>query len=79
MRTNLLGLDADALARFFEAMGEKPFRARQLLRWIHRSGETDFARMSDLAKPLREKLAAAALVEPPVIVGDSTAEDQTRN
>jgi 23S rRNA (adenine2503-C2)-methyltransferase len=78
LRTNLLGLDADGLARFFEALGEKPFRARQLLRWIHRSGETNFARMSDLAKPLREKLAAAALVEPPAIAGDSTADDQTR-
>ncbi len=78
MKTNLLGLDAAGLARFFEELGEKPFRARQLLRWIHRCGETDFARMSDLAKPLREKLAAAAVIEAPAIVGDSIAEDATR-
>jgi 23S rRNA (adenine2503-C2)-methyltransferase len=75
---NLIGLDAAGLARFFEEQGEKPFRARQLLRWIHQQGETDFARMSDLAKALREKLAATARIEPPVIVGDTTAADGTR-
>jgi 23S rRNA (adenine2503-C2)-methyltransferase len=75
---NLLDYDADGLTRLFEEMGEKPFRARQLLRWIHRFGETDFARMTDIAKPLREKLAATAKVEAPAIVGDSTAEDGTR-
>ena len=78
MKINLLGLDADVLASFFATLGEKPFRARQLLRWIHRYGETDFARMSDLAKPLREKLAAAAVIEAPPILGDSIAEDATR-
>jgi 23S rRNA (adenine2503-C2)-methyltransferase len=75
---NLLGLDAAGLARFFEEQGEKPFRARQLLRWIHQQGETDFAQMSDLAKGLREKLAAQARIEAPVIVGDTVAEDGTR-
>jgi 23S rRNA (adenine2503-C2)-methyltransferase len=75
---NLIGLDAAALERFFAEQGEKPFRARQVLQWIHQRGETDFARMSDLAKPLRERLAAAARVDAPVIVGDSTAEDGTR-
>src|SRR3989440_10143494 len=75
---NLIGLDAAGLARFFDAQGEKPFRARQLLRWIHQQGETDFARMSDLAKPLRDKLAASARIEAPLIVGDTTAEDGTR-
>ena len=75
---NLIGLDAAGLARFFAAQGEKPFRARQLLRWIHQQGETDFARMSDLAKPLRDQLAASARIDAPVIVGDTTAEDGTR-
>ena len=75
---NLLGLDAAGLAQFFEEQGEKPFRARQLLRWIHQQGETDFGRMSDLAKALREKLAANARIDAPVIVGDITAEDGTR-
>src|SRR2546421_6602568 len=75
---NLIGLDAAGLARFFDAQGEKPFRGRQLLRWIHQQGETDFARMSDLAKPLREKLAASARIDAPLIVSDTTAEDGTR-
>ncbi|HEX2567066.1 MAG TPA: 23S rRNA (adenine(2503)-C(2))-methyltransferase RlmN [Burkholderiales bacterium] len=76
--TNLLDLDAEGLARFFEGLGEKPFRARQVLRWIHRAGVSDFAAMSDLARPLREKLSRAACIEVPAVVGDSTAEDGTR-
>jgi len=75
---NLIGMDAGALQRFFAGQGEKPFRARQLLQWIHQRGETDFARMSDLARSLREKLATAARVAPPVILGDTLAEDGTR-
>ena len=75
---NLIGLDAAGLERFFAEQGEKPFRARQVLRWIHQRGEADFGRMSDLAKALREKLASVARVDAPVIVGDSLAEDGTR-
>jgi 23S rRNA (adenine2503-C2)-methyltransferase len=75
---NLIGLDAAGLERFFAGQGEKPFRARQLLRWIHQRGETDFSQMSDLAKALREKLAQAARVDAPVIVGDTLAGDGTR-
>ena len=78
MKQNLLGLDAAGLAGFFAARGEKPFRARQVLRWIHQSGEADFARMSDLAKSLRETLAGTACVEAPRIVGDTAASDGTR-
>ena len=78
MKQNLLGLDAAGLRRFFEEQGEKPFRARQVLRWIHQSGEADFSRMSDIARPLREKLAQAACVEAPRIVGDTLAADGTR-
>ena len=78
MNTNLLGLDAAGLAGFFAELGEKPFRARQVLRWVHQRREGDFARMSDLAKGLRDKLVAAACVEAPAIVGDTTAGDGTR-
>jgi 23S rRNA (adenine2503-C2)-methyltransferase len=78
MTTNLLDLDAAGLAAFFATLEEKPFRARQVLRWVHQSGEADFARMSDLAKGLRAKLAAAARVEAPLVLGDSTAADGTR-
>jgi len=78
VKQNLLGLDAADLARFFEAQGEKPFRARQVLRWIHQLGEADFAAMSDLSMALREKLAQTACVEPPLIVGDQETADGTR-
>ena len=78
MKRNLLGLDAEGLARFFEALGEKPFRARQVLRWIHQLGEPDFSKMSDLSKTLRDKLAESACVEAPQIVGDTPAQDGTR-
>jgi 23S rRNA (adenine2503-C2)-methyltransferase len=78
VKTNLLGLDATGLAGFFAELGEKPFRARQVLRWVHRRREGDFVRMSDLARGLREKLTAAACIEAPRVVGDTLAEDGTR-
>ena len=62
MTINLLGLDAQGMERLFAALGEKPFRARQVLKWIHRRGAADFSAMSDIAKELRAKLTAAALI-----------------
>jgi len=82
MTVNLLDLDAAGLSDFFVQLGEKPervkMRAKQLLRWLHRFGEDDFARMSDIAKTLREKLAATASVVPPPLIGDSVSDDGTR-
>ncbi len=78
MNHNLLDYDAAQLSAFFAEIGEKPFRAKQLLRWMHQSGEADFSKMSDLAKPLRQKLAACATIEAPQIVADATAADGTR-
>ena len=78
MKTNLLGLDAAGLAGFFAELGEKPFRARQVLQWVHQRRESEFSRMSDLAKSLRDKLTEKACVEAPAIVGDTTASDGTR-
>jgi 23S rRNA (adenine2503-C2)-methyltransferase len=78
LKKNLLDLDAAGLAGFFEELGEKPFRARQVLKWMHQSGEGDFAAMSDLAKSLREKLAGVARIHAPTVVGDTLATDGTR-
>jgi 23S rRNA (adenine2503-C2)-methyltransferase len=78
MRTNLLGLDPDALAVFFAALGERPFRAQQVLRWVHRCGESDFARMSDLSKGLRDALARAAEIAPPPLIRARAAADGTQ-
>jgi 23S rRNA (adenine2503-C2)-methyltransferase len=75
---NLLNYNLPQLAGFLESLGEKPFRAKQLLRWIHLSGETDFANMSDLSKSLREKLAQHAVIEPPALREEQISKDGTR-
>lgn len=78
MTVNLLDFDADGLAALFAEHGERPFRARQVLRWIHRSGRSDFDAMSDIAKSLREKLKVVASVIPPAFVSDKLSDDGTR-
>ncbi len=75
---NLLDLDAAGLEAFVAGLGEKPFRARQLLRWIHRRGASEFAAMTDLARSLRARLEEAACIEAPPVVGDSASADGTR-
>ena len=75
---NLLDFDRAAMERWFAAIGEKPFRARQVLRWIHQRGAGDFDAMTDIAKGLRAKLAGAAQIAAPLVVGDGTAADGTR-
>ena len=77
MVANLLDFDGEGLSRFVAGLGERAFRARQLERWIHRTGEADFERMSDLARSFREKLAEAATVEPPAIVRQGISADGT--
>jgi 23S rRNA (adenine2503-C2)-methyltransferase len=77
-RVNLLDLDAAGLTAWFAQNGEKPFRARQLLHWLHQHGEADFARMTDIAKALRDRLATTATVSPPSIVSDKLSDDGTR-
>ena len=57
---NLLDFDLDGLAAYCDGLGEKRFRAQQLFRWMHQKGESDFSRMSDLARSLRDKLAGVA-------------------
>lgn len=78
MTVNLLDFNAENLASFCAEIGEKPFRAKQLLRWIHQSGESDFADMNNLAKVLREKLSAIAVVEPPQVISEHISSDGTR-
>ncbi len=78
MPVNLLDFDAERLAGFFTEIGEKPFRARQVMRWIHQFGHAEFESMSDLPKDLRSKLVRGAMVQSPSVVTDSTAIDGTR-
>jgi 23S rRNA (adenine2503-C2)-methyltransferase len=78
MTVNLLDFDAEGLAAWFAGRGEKPFRARQVLRWMHRFGEDDFERMTDVAKILRASLASDAEIRGPIPVRDTVAADGTR-
>ncbi len=75
---NLLGLDRDALDAYVASLDEKPFRARQLMRWIHRRGAAEFDAMSDLAKSLRAKLAGRATIAAPAVLRDGVSSDGTR-
>jgi 23S rRNA (adenine2503-C2)-methyltransferase len=77
MTVNLLDFNAKNLASFCAEIGEKPYRAKQLLRWIHQSGEADFAGMSNLAKVLRAKLSATAVVKSPQVISEHISADGT--
>jgi 23S rRNA (adenine2503-C2)-methyltransferase len=78
MTVNLLGLDPEALRGFCAGLGEKPYRARQLLRWIHHAGVDDFGAMTDMSRPLRERFAKSAAIAAPRVLRDTTAADGTR-
>ena len=78
MTTNLLDFDVQQLTAWFAEQGEKPFRAKQVLRWIYRAGESDFDAMSDLAISLREKLKQIACVKAPSVMREEVASDGTR-
>ncbi len=75
---NLLGLDRDAMAQYFSEIGEKPFRAQQLTKWIHQHGVADFEQMSNLSKKLRAQLQANAVIELPQVALDKLSADGTR-
>ena len=77
-RVNLLGLSLRQMEQFFVDIGEKKFRAQQVLKWIHHAGVTDIGEMSNLGKALREKLLAIAEVRPPEIVSQHDSSDGTR-
>lgn len=77
-KVNLLDLDRDGLERFFaDELGEKRFRAHQVMKWIYHRHVCDFAGMSDLGKDLRAKLDARAVVMPPPVILDKPSADGT--
>ncbi len=77
-RANLLGLSPAKLRDFVVSMGEKPFRAVQLLKWIHQRGVSDFEAMTDISKILRQRLTEETEIRPPEVVSDKLSEDGTR-
>lgn len=77
-KTNLLSLDRQAMQEYFVALGEKSFRATQVIQWIHQYGVDDFDAMTNLSKALRAHLREAAVIRVPEIIEDQTAADGTR-
>ena len=77
-RTNLIGLSREQLVEVLADLGEKPFRATQLWHWMYHRGETDFAAMTNLGKPLREKLSAGFVVGRLEIVQALVSADTSR-
>ncbi|UCE89106.1 MAG: 23S rRNA (adenine(2503)-C(2))-methyltransferase RlmN [Pseudomonadota bacterium] len=75
--TNLLDLDREGLEAFLGGLGEKPFRATQLLKWIYQFGVDDFDAMSNLSRALRDKLHACAEIRSPEVVSEQHATDGT--
>ncbi|KIA80723.1 23S rRNA (adenine(2503)-C(2))-methyltransferase RlmN [Chromobacterium amazonense] len=78
MKTNLLDFNLDQLTQHFAEMGEKPFRAKQVMRWMHQMAEDDFDAMTDLAKSLRAKLHERAEVRVPSLMTGQESSDGTR-
>ncbi len=76
-RVNLLGQSETALKEFFAGLGEKPFRARQILQWIHQRNVDAFDQMTDLSKNLREQLAKVAAVKLPEVISEQRSADGT--
>lgn len=78
MKTNLLNYDLNSLTELFSQMGEKPFRAKQVMRWMHLSGASNFEEMTDLAKVLRAKLNSHAEIGVPALMTSQESRDGTR-
>lgn len=76
-KVDLLGMDRETMQAYFTEIGEKPFRAAQVMKWIHQHGVSDFDEMTDLSKALREKLKRIAQVRTPKIVAEQHSDDGT--
>ncbi|MEZ8133189.1 MAG: 23S rRNA (adenine2503-C2)-methyltransferase [Polaribacter sp.] len=77
-KVNLLGFSASRLGEFFEEIGEKRFRATQVIKWIHQEGECDFNAMTNISKDLRAKLNDVAEIKLPEVVNYQDSVDGTR-
>ena len=78
IRTNLLGLERSELEAFFSSIGEKPFRARQVMKWIYQAGVDCFDQMTDLSTGLRDRLSEIAEIRPPQVLTRQDSTDGTR-
>src|SRR5258708_38226656 len=76
-KIKLLGLDRNALQAFFISAGEKPYRADQVLKWIHFNGVADFQAMTNISKNLRQTLGEIAEISLPQVIFEKAAADGT--
>ena len=77
-KLNFLGVTRSQMASLLESLGEKPYRAGQILKWIHHRGLDDFEEMTDISKGLRAKLAGIGEIREPEIITERVSEDGTR-
>ncbi|RZO96141.1 MAG: 23S rRNA (adenine(2503)-C(2))-methyltransferase RlmN [Gammaproteobacteria bacterium] len=77
-KINLLGLSHQELTDFFISIDEKPFRATQIIKWVHQRGISDISEMTDLSKSLREKLLADCEIKAPEVVYEKLSKDGTK-
>ena len=77
-RLNLVGLAPDTLAEYFEGLGEKRFRARQIMRWVYQRGVLDFSEMTDISLRLRRELQQIACLDLPQVIRVEESADGTR-
>ena len=77
-KINLLGLNRQELEAFFVSLGEKPFRASQLLKWMHQQHVDDFSQMSNVSKAMQQRLAEVACIVAPEVADDQLSVDGTR-
>ncbi len=75
---NLLDLDRQGLQDYFSTLGEKPFRASQVIQWIHQKGVSDVQQMTNISQSLRDHLQHNTVIHTPEVVYDATSVDGTR-
>ena len=77
-KLNLIGMSKESLEKFFQSIDEKPFRATQIIKWIHQRGVSDISQMTDLSKSLRQKLLELCEIRVPEVVYEKTSNDGTK-
>ena len=73
-----MGLNKKELEKFFVSIDEKPFRAKQIIKWVHQRGVSSFSEMTDISKDLRTKLETVCVVEAPEVIYEKTSQDGTK-
>ena len=76
-RINLMDLDQALMRDFFVSIGEKPFRAQQLMKWLYHERITDFSQMTNFSRELRQRLPELAVAEPPTVLAEQRSLDGT--